>query len=108
MKRGSSLRLTEWPMPPTSKLVLGSVAMVLLPRRGHRLGRVLDGFDDVDVPRAPAQVSGNRLADLELGRRGIRLEQRIARHHHPRGAVAALEAVLLREAFLDGIELAAL
>src|SRR6186713_2189104 len=71
MNRGSSLRLTEWPMPPISGLVRGSASVVIfvtprstgrdrlcaglgLGRGGHLGGRLLDGFDDVHVAGAAA------------------------------------------------------
>ena len=38
----------------------------------------------------------------------VGLEQGVARHQHPRRAVAALQAVLLEETLLHGVELAVL
>src|SRR5215470_185152 len=105
MKRGSSLRRIEWPMPQILASVLGVVMTKLLT---HLLGRVLDSLDDVDVAGAAAEVARDRLADLLLARVLVPLEQRDARHHHPRRAVAALQAVLLGEALLDGVQLTAL
>src|SRR6476469_9098718 len=85
MKRGSSLRLTEWPMPPISALVRGSAAVVMVVaprstggdrRRAGRLGvggrlqlagRLLDRLDDIDVARIATQVAADALADLGLG-----------------------------------------
>src|SRR4026209_564252 len=87
MNRGSSLRLTEWPMPPTSGVVLsgrGSASVVIsssprspgrwcgrdllaLDRLGghHRCGlaraelacRLLDRLDDVHVAGAATEVA---------------------------------------------------
>src|SRR5438067_4366233 len=74
----------------------------------HLLGGVLDGLDDVHVPGAAAQVPGDGLADLRLARVPVAIEERAARQHHSRRAVAALQAVLLPEAFLHGVELAVL
>ena len=77
-------------------------------RRGHGLplvGGVLNGVDDVLVAGAAAEVAGDALADLALRRRRVVFEQRHGRHDHPRRAVAALEAVLLPEAFLQGMQL---
>src|SRR5262245_30845166 len=105
MKRGSSLRFIECPMPLTSGLVLGGCMALLLTQL---YGRVLNGFDDVHVAGASAQVSGNGLADLGLARARVARQKRHAGHHHARGAVAALQAVLLPEALLDGMQLAAL
>src|SRR4051812_34153476 len=69
---------------------------------------MLHGLDDVVVPGAAAQVSGDRLADLELARVLVPLEERAAGDHHAGRAEAALQRVLLGEAFLDRMELAAL
>src|SRR5262249_36144857 len=70
-------------------------------------GRVLNRFHDVDVAGAAAQVAGDRLPNFGLGRVRVASQEGDARHHHPRRAVAALQAVLLPEAFLDRMELAA-
>src|SRR5688572_26306912 len=121
MKRGSSLRLTEWPMPPISGEVRSScsvsVVMVVAPSTGRgrfgrdfltvdglgghdrrrfalaeRAGGLLDGLHDVDVAGAATEVAADALADLVL--RGIRVlaEQPRGLHDHPGGAEAALEA----------------
>src|SRR5882672_12275044 len=104
MKRGSSLRFIEWPIPQICALVFGSMGSLL--SLAQLRGCVLDGLDDVHVPGAAAQVAGDRLADVLLaGLLGARKE-RAAGHQHARRAVAALQAVLLPEAFLDGVQLA--
>src|SRR5216683_32952 len=100
MKRGSSLRFMEWPMPQ----IFASVFSLSM----HFLRRVLHGAHYVQVTRAAAQVAGDRLADLLLARVLVALEQRRARHQHSRRAVAALQRVLLGEGFLHRMELAAL
>src|SRR5262245_48235775 len=98
MKRGSSLRLIEWPIPPTSAVVRGSMVSSSLPKLGRR---VLDGLHDVHVARTAAEVARDRVPDVALGGRLVLAQERNARHHHAGRAVAALEAVLLPEAFLD-------
>src|SRR6187200_1876924 len=93
MNRGSSLRLTEWPMPPISGLVRGCASVVIfvtprstgrdrlgagglgLGRGGHLGGRLLDGLDDVHVARTATQVAADPVADLRLGRVGVLAEQ---------------------------------
>src|SRR6267378_2124840 len=104
MKRGSSLRFIEWPMPQILASVLGSLIAWLLgsDRRAlaHLLGRVLHGLDDVHVPGTAAQVSGDGLADLQLAGVFVALEQRARGHEHARRTEAALQAVLLGEALL--------
>src|ERR1700740_66519 len=111
MKRGSSLRFIECPMPETSADVRG--AMARSPRDLCRVrpqlgGGVAHRLDDVHVAGAAAEVARDRLPDLRLAGMGVRLQQRITGHQHARRAVAALQAVLLPEAFLDGMELAVL
>src|SRR5690242_3269097 len=91
MKRGSSLRFIECPMPATSGVVVGCCASSVIVGSsrsrggaGAGLGRVggselggglLDGLDDVHVPRAPAQVARDPLADLLVGGLGVLLEE---------------------------------
>src|SRR5437899_580387 len=71
-------------------------------------GRVLHGLDDVDVAGAPAEVARDRVADFVVLGVPALLEEGVAGQHHPRRAEATLQAVLLHEAFLDGMELAVL
>src|SRR5215471_8511121 len=97
MKRGSSLRFIECPMPPTSGLVLGCMACLL----AQPLGRELDCLDDVHVTGAATQISGNRLPDLCFARVLVPGQQGTAGHHHSRSAVPTLQPVLLPEALLD-------
>src|SRR5438105_3591797 len=51
IKRGSSLRLTLWPMPPSVAVASGMGCLLGGHTRlaAHVGGAVLDGFDDVDV-----------------------------------------------------------
>src|SRR5829696_2318935 len=74
--------------------------------RRHLVGGVLDGFDDVLVAGAAAEVALKAVADFGFGRVRIVVEEGDRGHDHAGGAVAALEAVHLPEAFLDGVELA--
>src|SRR5215470_10994638 len=141
MNRSSSLRRTEWPMPPISGLVLGALPGSLVTvmtsvlssgardagvgrviggrgRRGSvaRLGAGrgvgaadlgtggLNGLHDVHVAGAAADVAGDRPPDLVVA--GVRVagQQRRADQHHPGGAEAALQAVVLLERRLDRVE----
>src|SRR5260221_14278447 len=114
MKRGSSLRFIEWPMPQILASVLGSLIAGLLMRLrstlrlAHFLGRVLHGLDDIHIARAAAQIPANSLADLLLARILVAYEERARGHQHARRAESALQAVLLGEALLHRMELAAL
>src|SRR5512135_3051348 len=97
MKRGSSLRFIEWPMPQ----ILASVfAMVMAGSSAHFLGRVLHGLDDVDVAGAAAQIARERLAELLAAGVLVALVLRDVRKHHAGGADGALQAVVLGEALL--------
>src|SRR5476649_934639 len=92
MKRGSSLRLTEWPMPPTSKVVWSGVAVpsavivIPLARRGvdgcgrecgrtlgfaQRASCFLDRLDDVHIARAAAEIARDARTDFLF--RGLRI-----------------------------------
>src|SRR5262245_49341268 len=69
---------------------------------------MLDRLDDVHVARASTEIAGDTPADLVLAGLRVLLEEGVAGHEHARRAVAALEAVLGYEAFLEGMELAVL
>src|SRR5438093_1319356 len=56
----------------------------------HLLGGVFDGFDDVDVAGAAAQIAFDTPLDLVVGRIRIGLQQVDRLHDHPGGAEAAL------------------
>src|SRR4029079_11445082 len=70
----------------------------------HRDGRVLHGGDDLVVTGAPAEVAGEPVADLRVGRIWIPLEKRLAGHDETRRADAALERGVLEELLLQGVE----
>src|ERR1700761_6952638 len=110
MKRSSSTRLRLEPRPPilTSSRARDSVVLVVtsgllaLELRGrpeHRL-------HDVLVAGAAAQVARYRPPHVFLGGIGVAVEQVLGRHHHPRRAEPALQAVLLPETLLDRVQLA--
>src|SRR5579883_818605 len=107
MKRGSSRRLTL--LPNACK----SVAMLLYLhwlRRGcaHLLASILNRLDDIDVARAAAEIARDRVAHFRFSGIGVLLQQRLAHQHHSRRAEAALQAMLLVEALLNGVQLAIL
>src|SRR5213593_760517 len=100
MKRGSSLRRTEWPKPWMTGAAGASAMGVTQLLRTHRglaaqLRRpVLDGFDDVHVARAATQIARDTAANLLLGRVGRGREQRLRAEQHARRAEPALQPVL--------------
>src|SRR5918996_3555417 len=97
MKRRSSLRRTEAPIP--------SVAIASAPHvRGGRLNRL----DDVVVAGAAAQVALEPLADLGFGGRRVALHQVDRAHDHAGRAEAALQPVMLAERRLHRVQLAVL
>src|SRR5712691_5376867 len=107
MKRGSSLRRTEWPKPWITGAAGASGMGVTQLLRTHRglaaqLRRpVLNGFDDVDVASAAAQIARDTPTDFCLGRVGVCGEQGLRAEEHARRAEPALQAVLLEETFLQ-------
>src|SRR2546426_452897 len=70
----------------------------------HRRGGVHHRAHDLVVPRAPAEVAGEPVADLGLRGVGHPLEQGFGGHEEPRGADAALERGALQELLLQRME----
>src|SRR5688572_6091384 len=121
MKRGSSLRFMRWPMPHTLAGVVTRSSCVVSTcaeapagdgvwcsvRSGRwvlmsgsllvaELGRgVLDRLDDLVEAGAAAQVAGDAVSDLRLGRARVAGEQRARADDHPGRTEPALQAVLL-------------
>ena len=60
--------------------------------------------DDLLVPGAPAEVAGQRLADLVVVRVGLPLEQVRRRDEQPRRAEAALDRARREERVLQGMQ----
>src|SRR6266571_1019586 len=114
MKRGSSLRRTEWPKPWITGAGGASAMGVTQLLRTHRglaaqfRRPVLNGFDDVDVARAAAQVARDAAPDFLFGRVGLRLQHCSGGHDHARCTEATLQAMLLPEAVLKRVQCAVL
>src|SRR2546426_2689973 len=70
----------------------------------HRRGGVQHRADDLVVSGAPAEVAGQPVADLGLGRIELPLEQGLAGHEKSRRADAALERGVLEKALLQRME----
>src|SRR5262245_55540030 len=108
MKRKSSLRRTAAPMPvalmasPPSDVNLPSDFLVVLlggllraAARCHRLGAGRDGFDDVVVAGATAEIALELLADgLVVELVALAIDDVDRRHDHARRAEAALQAMI--------------
>src|SRR5262245_56196325 len=98
IRRGSSRRLIGEPK-------MRAPISILLSGLGHPAGRVFHRRHDVLVARASAEVALEADADLRVARMRILLEQIAGRHDHSRRAEAALQAVVLPEGLLQGVEL---
>lgn len=66
-------------------------------------GGQLDRLEDLRVPRAPAEISAERLADFFSARTLVLHEQRLRREDHPRLTEAALERAAAIEGVLNRI-----
>src|SRR5687767_1863330 len=73
----------------------------------HRARGRLDGGDDADVAGAPADAARELLADLVLARARVALQQVERGEQEARCAEPALQAVLVLERALHGVELVA-
>src|SRR5262245_618239 len=106
----SSLRSMRDPMYPpvwTEELVSVLTAPSSgLSRSAHGGGRALDCLDDVLVAGTAAEVPLQPEADLPLVHAGAALDETEGGHDHPGRAVAALQAVVLAEGLLQGVQLA--
>src|SRR5487761_315418 len=102
---GRLMSSTYWPRPRTNR---GSSLRSIRPKPASAgmLGGPPDRTDDVLIARTPADLPGDRLADLGFRRVRVAVEQPPRGHHHARRAETALEAVALDEPLLDGVELA--
>ena len=72
----------------------------------HMRRRVLHRLDDVHVAGAAAEVPADGPPDVVVRGIGVVLQQRGGSQHHSRRAEPALQAVLLAEGLLDGMQLA--
>src|SRR6266540_1929360 len=70
----------------------------------HALGGQLDGFVDLDVARAAAEVAGEGLFDFVARRLGVRSEQGFGGEEEGGGAVAALRGTQVGEGLLQWME----
>src|SRR6202023_397056 len=103
MNRKSSLRFTEWPMPPISGDVFCSILFL---RSRHFVGRVPHCLDDVLVSGASTQVAGYTPANFLLAWVRIFFQKRASRQDHSRRAETALKPVFFPKSFLQRMEFA--
>src|SRR5580704_5278909 len=103
MNRKSSLRFTEWPIPPISGDVFCSILFL---RLRHFVSRVLYRLDNVLVSGASTQIARNSPANFLLARVRILFQERASRHDHTRCAEPALKPVLFPKSFLQWMEFA--
>src|SRR5580692_5147234 len=101
MNRKSSLRFTEWPMPPISGDVFCSILFL---RLRHFISCVLYRLDNVLVSGASTQITRNAPPNLLLARVRILFQERASRHDHTRRAESALKPVLFLKSFLQWME----
>src|ERR1700737_1635946 len=78
------------------------------PPPGHLAGGIFYRSPYVRVPGAAAKVAVDAFANLGISRVGMVLQQVMRAHDHTRRAEAALQAVLLPESLLDGMQRVAL
>ena len=86
------------------RLEMVSCAECYLSCRLHFLGCTLNGFDNVMIARASAEIALQCVANLGFRRAGIMLEKICCRHDHAWSAKPTLEAMFFLEALLQGVE----
>src|SRR5215470_4585459 len=98
--RKRSAPATVWAAPPRAPKLTTRAPLPARKARRERStsasspGGSEHGADHAGVAAAAAEVAGQRLAHLLLGRTRRAVEQRPRAHHHPRRAVAALRGLL--------------
>ena len=75
-----------------------------VPLRARQAGRRHDGFENLLIGGAAAQVASERRPGLVFRRIRHPIEQRLGGHDLPRCAEAALEAAVLDERLLDRMQ----
>ena len=65
-----------------------------------------DGFEDLQIAGAAAEIAGERFADLIAGGMGILVEERFGGEQNAGSAVAALRCAEISEGFLQRVKLA--
>src|SRR6202521_702400 len=66
--------------------------------------RGFDGLENLKIARAPAQISGNRFADLIAAGVRIQVQQSLGRDQNCRRAIAALRRAEISKSILQGMK----
>src|SRR3989442_760771 len=101
---GPSGRGMERPMPFTSRVVFITVAMKSAPPAGRGAGGLGDRGQHLRIPRAAAEIAGDTVADLFLGRTRVLRQERGGGHQHSRDAEATLGDALAHERLLQRVQ----
>src|SRR5207302_2412568 len=99
-----TLTLTVLAMTPPSGPDRTRRPLSLVPDRGLRFRRGLNGLDDLLVAGAPAQVSVEVRGDLLRGRLGVVFEQGFGDHDHAGRAKPALQCARVHERLLNRMQ----
>src|SRR5690242_14454922 len=95
------------PMGPA--VVVSGTVVAMSAHRDRVAGRRADGADDVLVAGAAAEGALQAPPDVLVGELAVALPDQVDRvHDHPWSAEAALQAVMLPEGLLHGVQLPAL
>src|SRR5256885_13412403 len=110
----ASTRRSGFPSTPKGRGSLAAIGRSSLDGRkerrqsglaAHRPGSGLDCVEDLEVARAPADLTGERHGDLVAGRAGIPIEQPLRGDQHSRRAIAALRGAVIGETPLQRVKL---
>src|SRR4030067_12715 len=89
-------------VPPPLKVFSSSLLPVSLP---VMLTGMLNGFHDLNIACAPAEVSSYGLFNLFLACLRIFIEQGLCRQYHARGTKSALNSSALQKSLLNPMEI---
>src|SRR5213593_2774398 len=97
---GPSGRGIDSPIPFTSRVVFITVDMKSAPRAGRGAGGLGDRGQHLRVAGAAAEVAGDPVANLVLGRMRVLRQECGGGHQHPGDAEAALRDAVANECIL--------
>jgi hypothetical protein len=70
----------------------------------HVLRGLTDCFNDLHIPRAPAEIAGDGHADVVFGRRRVVIKEIFRAQESPGRTEAAMDGVMIKERFLQRTE----